>query len=182
MMMYTDNKEEIDDIPFTSKVPITEKIVKWELLKNNVPEDKIESQAKVNSCPFTKSKVHKADFLIISENGERLYIEVKGQMTYSEVNKLRFLLEKNSNCFYILQLTEIDWIEEVSSNANLSDAEKSKKSYEQQFLELSDFYKGTKTAEEMNKLSIERLKYFIKVREKDVEKWETLLRSNIEEK
>ena len=170
--MYKNNKEEIDDIPFTSKVPITEKVVKWELMKRDVPDENIKSQEKVKNCPFVRNHEHKADFMIISMKGEKLYIEVKGQMTYFEVNKLRFLLERHEEKFYVLQLTEIDWINDVSNDINLSTAEKSKSIYEQQFLELLEFYKGDKTSSEMNELSKQRLDYFVNARAKDIENWE----------
>lgn len=124
MMIYKNNREEIDDIPFTSAVPITEKVVRWELIKRGIPDDNLEIQPQVQGCPFTKPQTHKADFLLKSSKGEKLYIEVKGQMTYYEVNKLRFLLENNTNKFYILQLTEMDWIKNISENQELSNAEK----------------------------------------------------------
>ena len=124
------------------------------LKEQEVPDDNIEHHPKIENCPFNKDGIHYADYLLKSEKGEDLYIEIKGQMTYLEVNKLKFLHQYSSKSIYILQLTEIDWISEYHPCGCLSKMQKSKSDFDFQLRELLEFYHGRKTAKQMSKIML----------------------------
>ncbi len=172
-MMYKIHIREINEINFSDRTPFTERVVRWYLATNGVDETKLESPADVEGCYFIKkdNHIHKADLKLTSINNDELYIEVKGQMTYTEVNKLRFLLEHSGKFFYILQLTEPDWIVDNSSNAKTSITEMSKNAFEEQFKELLEFYEGKISAKKMARISKERLNQFITNRENEYQSW-----------
>ncbi|MCQ2132002.1 MAG: hypothetical protein MJY90_01555 [Bacteroidaceae bacterium] len=148
---------DLDDSLFEGISPITEKVVKMYLLKNGVRAQDIEHNVPIEDCPFNVSNRHNVDFKLTSKGNETLYIEVKGQMTYSEVNKLLFLLKYTNKHFYILQLTEYDWIEPYNQTHHGTKEAKSKQDFERQFEELLSFYKREKTAKQMASLSKKRL-------------------------
>lgn len=91
---------------------------------------------------FNKSKKHEVDLVLKDHTGEKLYVVIKGLMTYLEVNKLRYLLNQ-PDYFYILQLTEIDWIRPFNKDKE-KEFEKSKKDFEKQIKELVEFVKNEK--------------------------------------
>jgi hypothetical protein len=101
-------------------------------------------------------------------------VEIKGQMTYLEVNKLRYLLGLRRN-FYILQLTEIDWMEPYCMSIHGSKFQKSKKDFENQIEELVKFVNGQISGKELTKRSIKRLKDYVEYRSHDIERWKHLL-------
>ena len=103
-----------------------------------------------------RGKKHDVDLVLTSRNGDRLYVEIKGQMTYLEVNKLKYLLGLRRN-FYILQLTEIDWIQPYDANGNISKFQKSKDDFHTQINELVAFVNGRETGEYLKQKSKERL-------------------------
>lgn len=95
-------------------------------------------------------------------------------MTYLEVNKLRFLLEQSGKKFYILQLTELDWVEDNDCNVDVSRKEKSREAFEKQFEELLEFYEGKIKAKKMVRISKRRLKQFLANRKKEYQSWVAL--------
>lgn len=126
----------------------------------------------IDNIPFTKSKKHKVDLMLTSRiDGSKLYVEIKGMMTYLEVNKLKFLLTETGKNFYILQLTELDWIKPYRGKSAQAAFKKSKTDFETQVNELVDFVNGIKTGEELAELSKTRLKDYIDCRNKDLKKW-----------
>ena len=138
---------------------ITEKVVYVKLLE--ICSENIEIHPIVKDCPFNKSRRHEVDFLIKSKSKEELYIEVKGQMTYSEVNKLKYLIKNTDKSFYILQLTESDWIE----------GKNGKDTFEIQFAELSSFYNDKYSPKKMQQISWRRLSNFVKNKKQEYKKW-----------
>ena len=134
---------------------ITEKAVCYALEERGVRYGtNYELHKVIDNIPFTKRKKHEVDFLFKSSNGGELYVEIKGQMTYMEVNKLRFLLEYSNLDFYILQLTEIDWIKPYKANEFEREFQKSKEDFYTQIEELIGFVNGNVTGEELSKRSI----------------------------
>ena len=179
--MYKIHIREINEINFSVRTPITEKVVRWYLATNGVDLDHLKTSKEIGNCPFNKNNNHKVDYLLTSNaRNEELYIEVKGQMTYSEVNKLWFLLEHSGKNFYILQLTEPDWIMDNSSNPKISKTKMSKKAFEKQFKELLAFYNGEMNAQQMTQLSQDRLKQFIENRNNEYKSWVQSLNNNDE--
>lgn len=81
----------------------------------------------VDVCRLFKSGSHKVDFVINNKNGEKLYIEVKGLMTYEACSILRYLLHIPNHNFYILQLSESTW--PINKN--------------EQYADIINFYNGT---------------------------------------
>lgn len=174
--MYKNNNQEINEINFSDRTPLTERVVRWYLATKGVEDTKLESQVDVQGCYFIKNDnhIHKADLRLTSKKNEVLYIEVKGQMTYLEVNKLRFLLEQSGKKFYILQLTELDWVEDNDCNVDVSRKEKSREAFEKQFEELLEFYEGKIKAKKMVRISKRRLKQFLANRKKEYQSWVAL--------
>ena len=130
----------------------------------------------IDNIPFTKSKKHKVDVVLTSrkDRTNKLYVEIKGQMTYLEVNKLRYLQDINSNNFYILQLTDLDWMSPYTGQSSKDAFEKSKEDFETQVQELVDFVYGNITANELSMRSKNRLDNYIEYRLTDLERWETI--------
>lgn len=127
----------------------------------------------IDNVPFTKSKKHKVDVMLTSRKNrnKKLYVEIKGQMTYLEVNKLKYLLNETGKDFYILQLTELDWINPYTGQSAKDAFEKSKKDFETQVQELVNFVKGDVTCGELSESSKKRLQDYIDYRANDVERW-----------
>lgn len=126
----------------------------------------------IDDIPFTKGKKHKVDIMLTSRiDGSKLYVEIKGMMTYLEVNKLRYLLSETGKDFYILQLTELDWISPYIGQCAREAFEKSKTDFETQVQELVGFVEGRIKGRTLSKRSLKRLKDFIKYRNKDLQKW-----------
>ncbi|MDO4187044.1 MAG: hypothetical protein Q4D30_11275 [Bacteroidales bacterium] len=153
---------------------LTEKAIYYVLMEKGLkPNKDFTFHVKIGKMPFNTSRKHEVDLVLKSCKGEILHVEIKGQMTYIEVNKLRFLHEIHPY-FYILQLTEIDWIEPYNKNKHKSIAKKSKDDFEHQIQELVSFVKGNKTGKELSDASLKRLNEFIEYRGKDLERWKEL--------
>ena len=166
---HVSNQKQIDKLK-----NITEKSIYIALEeKGLIFNDNFAFHQKIDNVLFNESKKHDVDLVLTSRNGERLYVEIKGQMTYLEVNKLKYLLGLRRN-FYILQLTEIDWINPYDENGNKSKFQKTKDDFEIQIEELVDFVNGGKTGEQLKQKSKERLEDWINYRATDLERWKTL--------
>lgn len=152
----------------------TERSICYALEENHIKfgED-FELHKKIDNVPFNKTKVHEVDFVLTSSFGEKLYVEVKGLMTYLEVNKLRYLLESEYD-FYIFQLTEIDWMGPYTGETAKDFFMKSKKDFEDQINELVKFVRGELKGADMVRRSKERLDNYIAYRNKDIETWNSL--------
>ena len=107
------------------------------------------------------------------KDGDKLYVEIKGQMTYLEVNKLRYLLGLRRN-FYILQLTEIDWDEQYNKDKHGTKFQKSKQDFHNQIDELVKFVEGEISGKELNDKSIKRLNDYIEYRNDDIKRWKKI--------
>lgn len=154
---------------------LTEKSVCYALEKKGIKFKRdFNLHSKIGDVPFNKRRKHAVDLVLRSQNGHELYVEIKGEMTYLEVNKLLYLHGMSLN-FYILQLTEIDWIEPYDKSKHKSMKQKSKDDFEKQIDELVDFVRGTISGKELSKRSIKRLNDYINFRNKDLEVWKTLL-------
>ena len=165
-------KENLDEYPQLNLGYFTEKAIYMALSKKGLEHKRdFEFHIKINNVPFNKNKKHEVDLVLTSQNGDRLYVEIKGQMTYLEVNKLKFLLERSEH-FYILQLTEIDWIRPFNKEKE-KEFEKSKNDFEKQINELVMFVNNKKTGEELSEISKKRLERYIKYRSKDLDRWKT---------
>ena len=152
-------------------------------MRNNMPETekdflqflgditKGKAQVEILDCPFTARWKHKVDFVIENNNGEQLYVEVKGWMSYSSVNELKYLLEYSGYNFYILQVTNEDWMGLYEKMKHKSVSKKIEANRKAQYEEIKDFINGTKTAQNMVDISRQRLEEFVKVREGDLERW-----------
>ena len=92
-------------------------------------------------------------------------------MTLLETNKLRYLFNETSLNFYLIQLTDIDWIEPYSKEKYQKKSIKSKQDFDTQIFELVSFIKGEITGEEMSARSKKRLEDYIEFRAKDLETW-----------
>jgi hypothetical protein len=129
----------------------------------------------IDNIPFTKSKKHKVDIMLISrKDRSKLYVEIKGQMTYLEVNKLRYLHDRTPHFFYILQLTELDWIKPYKGKTAKAAYNKSKTDFEKQINELVEFVNGNVTGEELSRRSIQRLNDYIVYRNGDLKRWKVV--------
>jgi|GEM_PF-6418057 len=149
----------------------TEKAIYIALLKKGLEYERdFLFHKEIEDVPFNKSNKHKVDLVLTTRHdGDKLYVEIKGQMTYLEVNKLRFLLDRPEH-FYILQLTEIDWIRPFNKDKE-KEFEKSKKDFEKQINELVKFVKKEKTGIELSEISRKRLERYIKYRSGDLKRW-----------
>ncbi len=127
----------------------------------------------IDNVLFNERKKHDVDLVLTSHTGEKLYVEIKGQMTYLEVNKLRYLLGLR-RYFYILQLTEIDWIQPYNADDYISKFQKSKDDFKIQIEELVSFVNGDEAGEYLKQKSKERLENWINYRSNDIERWKTL--------
>lgn len=126
----------------------------------------------IDNIPFTKSKKHNVDLMLTSrKDASKLYVEIKGMMTYLEVNKLEFLLKESGKDFYILQLTELDWITPYRGKTARAASIKSRSDFEIQVKELVDFVNGSLSGEELSYISKQRLENFIDYRSKDIKRW-----------
>lgn len=120
-------------------------------------------QAVITNIPWSSKNTHKTDFLIFNkDHSETLYIEVKGFMTYEAVNILRYLLNNHKEYFYVVQITEEDWIEKYSKELFKSKSNKFKYNKEIMFNELLDFYNKKKSSKELNNLSVNYLNNYVK--------------------
>lgn len=142
-----------------------------EMFKKFLEQNKIEyvvptkDNCIIDNVPFNKSKTYKADFYLPKKD---LFIEIKGFMTLYAVNKLIYLLEKRlPNNFCILQMTEEEWIKEISEDKNLKSASgKLQKSIQQQFSEIK-----TLDSKKLHDLSQKRLKEYIATRKAELDFW-----------
>ena len=150
----------------------TEKAVCYKLEEEGIKHERaFETHVKIDDVPFNKSGKHEVDLKLKSCNGEELFVEVKGEMTLLETNKLRYLFNETSLNFYLIQLTDIDWIEPYSKEKYQKKSIKSKQDFDTQIFELVSFIKGEITGEEMSARSKERLEDYIEFRAKDLETW-----------
>lgn len=162
------NQKEIDKLK-----NITEKSIYVALEENGLMSNvDFTFHKKIDNIFFNERKKHDVDLVLTSHNGDKLYVEIKGQMTYLEVNKLNYLLGLRRN-FYILQLTEIDWIQPYDANGNMSKFQKSKDDFNTQIDELVAFVNGRVTGGHLKQMSQERLYNWINYRATDIERWKT---------
>ena len=174
-------KEHHEEYPYFEFVKhLTERTICYALESKGIKNNRdFKLHQKIGDIPFNKKRKHEVDIVLISHNGSKLYVEIKGQMTYIEVNKLRYLhLPEVPYNFYILQLTEIDWIEPYDNAKHKSMPRKSRSDFEKQIGELVAFVNGTITGEELAERSKKRLADFIEYRENDLEIWKALQRKS----
>ena len=155
-----------------SSSPKTEKAVYCVLKKRGLVEnEQFEKQQPIFNIPFCKSNRHKVDLILKNDLGDKLYVEIKGEMTYLEVNKLRYLIDSTPYNFYILQLTEIDWIKPFEKSSFKRKSLKSKDDFEKQIDELIGFVRGTISGGELSEKSRKRLNRYIRYRGSDIKRW-----------
>lgn len=135
-------------------------------LKNN--HIKYKSQYKIFDIPFTQRHYHLVDFYLPDYD---LYIEVKGFMTLFQINVLKYLLKYRKEHFYILQVTEEDWIKPYNKLVHNSLRNKLELNKDMQYKELLKLKKGNIDISSLQKLSLRRLNSYIKYRNKDINTW-----------
>ena len=139
--------------------------------------DNFEMQATVDKCPFTKSNGHKVDFHIIRNcKGEDvdLYIEVKGYLSYSSVNQLKWLVSYISRHVYVLEMTNEDWMGRCLEKETGND--KCQRDIKRQFGEIMRIIENPLVElPRLQKRMEERLREYENVRSKDIEEWEKVV-------
>lgn len=173
----------VDDSDRERKMPETEKEFERflnELGKKEGRDQDYEKQVKVERSPFLKRGVHKVDFVLHRRdkdgNEENLYIEVKGVLSYYEVNVLEYLLKHSGKCFYIYQATNEDWmglyVPAVNQEPGVHSAkEKIKDNKKKQQEEIKKFFSGEFSAEKMMELASGYLEGYKKLRVGDIDRW-----------
>ncbi|MBR6445504.1 MAG: hypothetical protein IKS94_03615 [Prevotella sp.] len=121
------------------------------------------TQVEISGCPFTKNKKHKVDFYLPDKD---LHVEVKGQMTLFATNVLNWLLNYSGKQFYILQMTEEDWIEPFDRVKHKSIQNKKRMNINKQFTEIV-----SNTSCELSNESKKRLQSYISYRNGDIARW-----------
>lgn len=129
---------------------------------------KFKWQEPIERCPFVKRGKHKVDFYL---KDPELYIEVKGWMSYASVNELEYLLRHSGKNFYILQVTNEDWMEMYEEKKHKSIAKKIAQNEKLQLEEIAKFVNGELKAQEMVELSLKRLEEFKVLRSGDIQRW-----------
>ena len=140
------------------------------------------TQVEISDCPFTAHWKHKVDFVLTNVNRELLYVEVKGWMSYTAVNELRYLMQCSKHDFYILQVTNEDWMGLYEKGIHKRTKRKLDDNTHAQYEEIRDFINGQKTARQMADISRKRLEEFVKVRAGDLERWQKRLAAKANEK
>lgn len=125
-------------------------------------------QLPIGGCPFVKKGKHKVDFHL---QDPELYIEVKGWMSYASVNELEWLLKYTGKPFYLLQVTNEDWLDAYDRSKHKSIAKKIAENERIQYDEIKRFVIGEVDANEMAKRSAERIEAFKQLRAGDIERW-----------
>lgn len=129
---------------------------------------KFDRQLPIGGCPFVKKGKHKVDFHL---QDPELYIEVKGWMSYASVNELEWLLKYTGKPFYLLQVTNEDWLDAYDRSKHKSIAKKIAENERIQYDEIKRFVIGEVDANEMAKRSVERIEAFKQLRAGDIERW-----------
>lgn len=129
---------------------------------------KFDRQLPIGGCPFVKKGKHKVDFHL---QDPELYIEVKGWMSYASVNELEWLLKYTGKPFYLLQVTNEDWLDAYDKSKYKSIAKKIAENERIQYDELQQFAAGKLSAKEMAKRSMDRIEAFKKLRAGDIKRW-----------
>lgn len=141
-----------------------EEIFEKFLIDNNI---RYEYEAKINA-PFTERLYHKVDFYLPDYD---LYIEIKGFMTYWSINVLRYLLNNSGHNFYVLQMTESDWIEKYNKKIHKTNTNKCALNNSIQFNEILELTKGNITPEQLSQISSKRIDDYINLRNNDIDNW-----------
>ena len=133
-------------------------------------------QHEIKDCPFNKNFKHKVDFYLPAQD---LYIEVKGSYTYYEINKLRWLDERKHLKLFIFAYDNSDWGVELYRYEDDSSArEFTERIMKEQFEDIKDLVKKSKTVEDVVKKSQSRLAGYLKNRTKnDFDYWTNRLKS-----
>lgn len=118
----------------------------------------------IRNVAFNRTGIYKPDFYLPDRN---LYIEIKGFMTISAVNVLRYLLQFEPVNFCILQMTEHDWIRELLLDKSIfSNVARLQRSCEIQFNEILQL-----TNKQLHDLSCKRLEEYMATRENEYQSW-----------
>lgn len=135
------------------------------MFKEFLDKNKIEyiHQYKIDNIPFNRNKTHMVDFYLPKQD---IYVEIKGFMTIQAVNILKYLLYIDTRKFYILQMTEEDWIEEYNKEIHKSVKNKILNNIQLQFEEIIS---NENTF--LQNISIDRLENYIKVCNNKLEDW-----------
>lgn len=130
-----------------------------------------EKQKPIDGCPFARRGKHKVDFVLTTAESSTLYVEVKGWMSYRSVNELKYLLEYSGQDFYILQVTNEDWMGLCLPQKYKSIQKKIEENKKVQYQEIEEFLRGELTSSEMSNRSKKRLAAFRRVRARDLPRW-----------
>lgn len=118
------------------------------------------------SAPFTKSGKHETDFYLEKLD---LYIECKGLLTYGEVNKIKWLSNKEDSHInhYLFVADNDDWLGFCREN----EKEQLQIIIKTQLQELEDALLGKISVDEIVNKSKRRLEDFIALRSTDIIRW-----------
>lgn len=118
------------------------------------------------SAPFTKSRKHETDFYLEKLD---LYIECKGLLTYGEVNKIKWLSNKEDSHInhYLFVADNDDWLGFCREN----EKEQLQIIINTQLQELEDALLGKVSVDEIVNKSKRRLENFIALRSTDIIRW-----------
>lgn len=130
-----------------------------------------EKQKPMEGCPFVRRGKHKIDFVLTSADSSTLYVEVKGWMSCSSVNELEYLLNYSGQDFYILQVTNADWMGLYLPKKHESIRKKVEENTKEQYKEIKEFLQGKLSSAEMSMRSKKRLADFRRVRAGDISRW-----------
>lgn len=122
----------------------------------------------IDNVPFTASHKHAVDFYLPEYD---LCVEVKGFMTHCATTILNYLLESYPKNFYILQVTEEDWIEPYDPSKHPSKASKLRSNVANQYSEILEMKAGKVAPAELQQRSISRLSDYIFYFETIGEEW-----------
>lgn len=137
-----------------------------QLFENFLIENSIyyEKQIPIN-VKFNKSNKYKTDFTIYNKDkSDKIYIEIKGFMTLEVIYKLKHIYKLNEINFYILQMTESDWLHIKTNEA-----------IQIQFNLLKDFYNKKIDSKYLNDISKDLLNKYILYKEETYNKWNKLI-------
>lgn len=138
----------------------TEDIFENFLISHNIQHVK---SYKIFDIPFNNKGIHLVDFYLPEKD---LYVEIKGFMTLYQINVLKYLLSFTNKHFYILQMTEEDWIIPYNKDEHLSVNRKIQNNIEIQFNEILNLKNDS-----LSQLSKNRLDQYIRYRSDDLDKW-----------
>ena len=136
------------------------------------------TQTEVSDCPFADTGNYKVDYYLPDYN---LYLEVSGVMTMHQVNMLIYLHELEDMNFYLLQMTDENWIRPFDKDNDKSIQKKIEENTEIQLNELLAMKKGEITAHKISRFSYYRLFNYRAWHNVEREMWDLMTQAKSDE-